>query len=174
MNYNKKKHLFLIKWLNVILPEFDFFVICYIKPLNTKNSIELRKNLKNVKKLSSSVFKGCLLFNKIVSLHVFTGKLAIVYFNDNDFTEIEQFLSIVQKQKILVPLLYFHSNRFIKTSQVLIKKQLKNHSHIDIFKSEQVKKIDAITCFINFRCYKMLIFHMQNIRSYLMIKKNEE
>ena len=174
MNYSKKTHLFLIKWLNFILPTFDFFIICYIKPLNTKNSIELRKNLKNIKKISSSVFKGCLLFNKTMNLDVFSGKLVIVYFNDNNFIEIEQFLTIVQEQKILVPLLYFHLNRFTETSQVLIKKQLKKYSYINSLKIEQNKKLDAIVCFTNFSYYEMLTFHMKNIHNYLIIKKDEK
>ena len=174
MNYNKKKHLFLIKWLNVILPTFDFFVICYIKPLNTKNSIELRKNLKNIKKVSSYDLKGCILFNEIINLHVFSGKLVIVHLNDNNLIEIEKFLTIVQKQKFLVPLLYFHSNRFTETSQVLIKKQLKKYSYIDTLKNEQNKNLDVTICFTNFSYYKMLTFHMQNICNYLIIKDNEK
>nr|QIC54982.1 hypothetical protein [Cryptophyta sp. CCMP2293] len=167
MNYSKKKHLLLIKWVNIILPKFDFFIICYKKPLHTKNYLELRKNFKNIKKISSSNFKCCVLFNEISNFRIFSGKLTIVYFSNINLKEIKQFLDIVEKQKILVPLLYFHSNRFITTSEVLIKNQLKRYSYISHI------NLSAKIFFVNFSYQKVLLFYMQNIYTYLIIKNEK-
>jgi hypothetical protein len=169
MNYNKKKYLFLIKWVNTILPLFNNLIICFLKPLNIKNSVELRKNLKNIKVVSSSILKGSPFFNQISSLRVFSGKITIIYFNN--LVEVKQYLNIVEKQKFLVPLLYYNSNRFIKTSEVLIKNQLKKYINIKNLENEQHIALIANIYFVNSSCQKMLAFHRQTIL-YLINNEN--
>jgi len=160
MNYNNKKNLLLTKWIKHVLSKFDCYFIFYVKPLNNNSFIEIKKKIKNIKIIATSVFKNSIIFSKLKRLSLFNGKLAIIYFNSNSYIDLKPILNAIEQKKKLVPIICYRSNRFLNTSEILVKNQICNNYLI--LKNLQIKLSGKITVF-NMIIYNMLRFHNHNV-----------
>jgi ribosomal protein L10 len=169
MNYKRKKNLLIIRWLKKVLSSFDVFVICYVKPLTKERSFDLRKNLKNIKIVPGSSVKSYFFFENMVSLNFFNGKLAVCYFKHEDDILIRHFLESIEKQKLLVPLLFYRYNRFLKVDEKSFKHQLTDLVGADV--TTVASRINFVSL-VWFRCIKSQSQKMFNLIKYL--SKNEK
>jgi hypothetical protein len=160
MDYKKKKSLLLTKWIKHVLSKFDCHFTFYVKPLNNNSFIQIKKNIKNIKIIATSALKNSILFSKLKFLSLFNGKLAIIYINSGSNIDVKPILNMIEHKKKLVPIIYYHSNRFLNTNEILIKNQICNS--LLILKNLQIKLSSRITVF-NMIIYHMLKFHKYNI-----------
>jgi ribosomal protein L10 len=157
MNYKKKKNLLFTKWIKHVLSKFDCYFIFYVKPSNDNSFIEIKKNIKII---ATSVLKNSILFSRLKLLSLFNGKLAIIYLNFNSNFDIKSILNTIEQKKKLVPIICYRSNRFLNTSEILVKNQICNN--FAILKELQIKLTRRIAV-LNMIIYNMLKFHNHNI-----------
>jgi hypothetical protein len=158
MDYKKKRSLLLTKWIKQALSKFDCYFIFYIKPVNNNSFIEIKKKLKNIKIIATSVLKNSILFSKLKLLSLFNGKIAIIYFNSD--IDIKPLLNKIEQKKKLVPIISYRFNRFLNISEMLINNQIRNN--FLKLKDLQIKLSSIITVF-SMIIYNMLRFHKYNI-----------
>jgi hypothetical protein len=161
MDYKKKKSLLLTKWIKHVLSKFDCHFTFYVKPLNNNSFTQIKKKIKNIKIIATSALKNSILFGRLKFLSLLNGKLAIIYINSsNNNIDIKPILNMIDQKKKLVPIVCYHSTRFLNTNEILIKNQIFNN--ILILKNLQIKLSSRITIF-NMIIYHMLKFHKYNI-----------